>query len=338
MTEPTGIDVARVTEWIVANVGAVAPLSFAAFDNGASNLTYAVTDSTGAKMVLRRPPVSHVLASAHDMAREYRVISALGSTEVPVPATLGVCTDSAVNDGDFYVMDFVEGAVVFNRADGESVEFEVRPQMTSSLVGALAALHAVDPDAVGLSDLGRRDGYCERQLRRWKRQIDEGSDRDLGLVGELYERLVGSVPAQQGVGIVHGDYRMDNCIMCAGGQVAAVLDWELCTLGDVLSDLAGLVMWWGSHPAEITRMWDVPTAVEGFGTAGDVLELYGGLSGRDLSELDWYLAFQHWRLACIIEGVRVRHTAGAMGETDYDEAEARLFVDYLLGRCGELLG
>ena len=272
------------------------------------------------------------------MTREHRVISALAPTPVPVPPALGLCTDSAVNGADFYVMDYVEGSVVFDRADATVVPEAVRPVMARSIVDTLADLHSLDPDLAGLGDLGRREGYCARQLRRWQRQVDEGSDRDLPLVRDLHDRLVATIPEQQGVGIVHGDYRLDNCIMAAGGSVAAVLDWELCTLGDVLIDVAGLVTWWGDTERGRGRLAEMPTTVDGFGTPADVLERYSLRSDRDLGALDWYVALQFWRVACIIEGVRVRHTAGAMGDNQhYDDTGARDFIDYSLGRCAELL-
>ena len=319
-------------------MGLAPPLDFEPVAGGASNLTFVVTDGAGRRVVLRRPPTGHVLTSAHDMSREHRVISALAPTPVSVPPALGLCTDPDVNGADFYVMDFVDGAVVFDRADAEKVPGAVRPVMARSIVDTLVDLHSLDPDEVGLGDLGRREGYCARQLRRWQRQIDEGSDRDLPLVRELHDRLVASIPEQQGTGIVHGDYRLDNCIMAGDGSVAAVLDWELCTLGDVLVDVAGMVTWWGDPNAGLGRLADMPTTVDGFGTPAGVLERYGRRSDRDLSSLDWYVALQFWRVACIIEGVRVRHTAGAMGDNQhYDDSGARVFIDYSLDRCTELL-
>ncbi len=335
---PQGIDPVPLTAWLAAEVAAVPPLSFEPISGGASNLTFVVTDATGRRMVLRRPPTGHVLASAHDMAREHRVISALGPTPVPVPPALALCTNPDVNGADFYVMGFVEGSVVFDRADAMALDAAVRPVMARSIVDTLAELHSLDPDEVALGDLGRRDDYCARQLRRWQRQVNEGSDRDLPLLHELHDRLAASIPEQQGTGIVHGDYRLDNCIMAADGSVAAVLDWELCTLGDVLIDVAGLVSWWGDAAAGMGRLADMPTTVEGFGTADDVLSRYARRSGRDLSSLDWYVALQFWRVACIIEGVRVRHAAGAMGDTGhYDDGGARHFIDYALARCADLL-
>lgn len=335
---PKGIDPAPVTAWLATEVGVAPPLDFEPIAGGASNLTFVVTDAAGRRVVLRRPPTGHVLASAHDMVREHRVISALAPTPVPVPPALGLCADPAVNGADFYVMDYVDGSVVFDRSDAAEVDEALRPVMGRAIVDTLAELHSLDPDEVGLGDLGRREGYCTRQLRRWQRQVDEGSDRDLPLVRGLHDRLVETIPVQQGAGIVHGDYRLDNCIMAADGSVAAVLDWELCTLGDVLVDVAGLVTWWGDAAAGEGRLADMPTTVEGFGTPADVLERYGRRSERDLSRLDWYVALQFWRVACIIEGVRVRHTAGAMGDNQhYDDPGARKFIDYALDRCAATL-
>lgn len=329
---PTGINPGPVTDWIAAHVdGLSLPLEFEQIAGGASNLTYRVTDSTGDRYVLRRPPTGHVLASAHDMGREHRIMAALQDTPVPVPPLIGMCDDLSVNEAPFFVMRFVEGSIVFDQADGEAVDPALRPVMTNSLVDTLVDLHSVDPDDVGLGELGRKEHYCARQLRRWKRQIDEGSDREIPLLNDLHARLESSIPPQQGAGIVHGDYRLDNCMMGFDGNVAAVLDWELCTLGDVLADLAGMVMWWGDSPEAMGRIADVPTRADGFGTADDVVARYAAASDRNISQLPWYVAFQHWRLACISEGVRVRYSLGAMGDAeDRDDEFSRDNVQGLL--------
>lgn len=339
MNAPRWIDPGPVTAWILERrPDLVEPLDFEMITGGASNLTFRVTDRAGTKLVLRRPPTGHVLASAHDMAREHRIMAALQDTAVPVPPLVGLCQDEPVNGADFYVMDFVEGKIVFDRADGEAVEPALRPVMTNSLTDTLAALHAIDPDDVGLGDLGRKEDYCARQLRRWKRQIDEGSDRHMPLFHDLHERFVAGIPPQQGAGIVHGDYRMDNCMMGHDGSVAAVLDWELCTLGDVLADVAGMAMWWGDDPAAGGRLADVPTRAEGFGSRVDMLGRYALHSDRDVSDLPWYVAFQHWRLAAISEGVRVRFAAGAMGDQEGTaNADALAAVDGLIETADRIL-
>lgn len=336
---PTGINADAVTQWILARrPGLVAPLDFELITGGASNLTFRVTDREGTKLVLRRPPTGHILPRAHDMGREHRIISALHDTDVPVPNAIGLCTDDSVNGADFYVMDFVEGAIIFNEADGNAVDPDLRPVMANSLTDTLAALHRIDPSAVGLGDLGRTDDYCARQLRRWKRQVDDGSDRVMPLFDELHQRLTQDIPPQQGAGIVHGDYRLDNTMMGHDGTVAAVLDWELCTLGDVLADVASMAMWWGDDPRATGRLRDVPTKAVGFGSRAEMLERYGQNSDRDISDLPWYVAFQFWRLAAISEGVRVRYAAGAMGDQDGTaDSDARFATDSMLLIGDEIL-
>jgi aminoglycoside phosphotransferase (APT) family kinase protein len=261
--------------------------------------------------------MGHVLATAHDMAREHRIISALADSGVPVPAIVGLCEDDEVNGAPFYVMDFVPGLVVRDVAIAEGVPVEVRGRMGESLVEVLARLHDVDLDAVGLSDLGRHGGYIERQLKRWRTQFVDATTRDLPRVLEVHDLLAARVPAQQGVGIVHGDYRLDNCMMSSDGEVAAVLDWELCTLGDVLADVAGMVAYGDTRATGGTPP---PTSVEGFPSTDEVKEMYARHSTRDLADLDFYVAFAYWRIACIVEGVYSRYAAGVMG----DQGDPRL--------------
>ena len=312
----TGIDsVENVTAWLSERADVTGVIDFDLVAHGRSNLTFVLTDEAGAKWVLRRPPTGHVLASAHDMGREHRIISALQGSAVPVPGVVGMCEDDDVNGAPFYVMEFVDGYIINDLAKAQPFTPDERRRQSESLVDVLAALHEVDPDAVGLGDLGRKEAYLERQLRRWKRQIDEGSDRDLPLFHELHARLADRMPEQQGAGIAHGDYRLDNCMIGRDHQVAAVLDWELCTLGDVLADLGGMLMWWGD-PDDSLAMRDVPTVAEGYLKPDEVIARYGALSDRDLSDLPYYVAFQFWRLGAISEGVRIRFVAGAMGDKD----------------------
>ncbi len=316
----------------------VPPFDFELITGGASNLTFRVNDRSGRKLVLRRPPTGHVLASAHDMGREHRIISALADTSVPVASAYGLCDDESVNGAPFYVMGFVEGLIVFDLEDGLALDPAIRSVMAESLTDTLADLHSLDPDAVGLGDLGRKEDYCARQLRRWKRQIDEGSDRKIPLVDDLHDRFAASIPPQRGAGIVHGDYRLDNCMMGHDGGVAAVLDWELCTLGDVMADVGSMAFWWGDDPRAEGRMADVPTRADGFGSRTDMIARYGKSSGRDISDLPWYVAFQHWRLACISEGVRVRYALGAMGDQEgRAEDDAKAGVDHMLEVADEIL-
>lgn len=315
---PEGLAVGPVTAWFEENVpGVRPPLRFELIQGGRSNLTYRVNDAGGRSFVLRRPPLGSVLASAHDVGREHRVISAVADAGVPVPPALGFCSDPSVNGAPFYVMGFVDGLVLRRDHDAETKLSPVaRKTAGDKVVDTLVALHAVDPDSVGLGDLGRRDGYIERQLRRWLAQFEQGHTRELPLVEEVHRRLAANVPKPQGGGIVHGDYRLDNLIVSSAGEVLAVLDWELCTLGDPLADLGLLLVYWGEPGDSFTALESPPTRIPGFPSRLGVVERYSDQSGRDLSELDFYVAFGYWKLACICEGVYSRFLSGAYGDND----------------------
>jgi aminoglycoside phosphotransferase (APT) family kinase protein len=317
--QPRGVDVDRVTRWFGEHVPeATAPLEFSLIAGGHSNLTFGVTDAAGKRYVLRRPPLGHVLATAHDMGREHRIISALGPTDVPVAPALGLCTDDDVNGAPFYVMGFVEGHVLRDAKSAEAALDEAgRRTAGESTVDVLARIHAVDVDAVGLGDLGKREGYLARQLKRWYGQFQASNaetGRPVPLVHELHERFAAAMPEQQGTAIVHGDYRLDNCMVAADGSVAAVLDWELCTLGDPLADLGLLLVYWTEPDDAQGALLTAPTTAAGFPSRTDVVARYAATSDRDLSSLDYYVAFGYWKLACILEGVYARYAAGAMGE------------------------
>jgi aminoglycoside phosphotransferase (APT) family kinase protein len=313
---PPGIDVDNVTGWFARHAPEVtAPLTFQIIAGGRSNLTYRVDDQAGRTWVLRRPPLGHVLATAHDMGREHRIISALAPTDVPVPPVVGLCDDDAVNGAPFYVMDFVEGEVIRDRPAGEALGPDSRRRVGENLAEVLARIHRVDPDAVGLGDLGRREAYIERQLRRWHRQWEQSKQRELPVVDEVHDTLAANVPEQGPATIVHGDYRLDNCLVGHDGEIRAVLDWELCTLGDPLADLGLLLVYWGDAGDQIVPLGDSATALEGFPTRAELVARYAAAAGRDLGDLNYYVAFGYWKLACILEGVYARFRAGAMGQT-----------------------
>ena len=316
---PPGIDEAGVTAWFQAEVpDARPPLRFERLPGGRSNLTYRVRDAAGGDFVLRRPPLHGVLQSAHDMAREHRIIAALAATEVPVPAALGLCEDPAVTGAPFYVMAYVDGAVPSDEATVVAAfDEQARAAAADSLVDALVALHGVDPDAVGLGTLGRREGYLERQLRRWKRQLEQSRTRELPVLDEVHRRLEAAVPAQVGPArVVHGDYRLDNVILSPAGRVLAVLDWELCTLGDPLADVGLLLVYWAEPGDTALPLGTAPTRLPGFPPRAALTAAYAARSGRAVDQLDYYMAFGYWKLAVILEGVYARYTAGAYGEGD----------------------
>lgn len=309
-----GIDQRRVTDWLQSSIdAAIAPFRFDLIAGGRSNLTYRVTDAGGGKYVLRRPPLGHVLATAHDMAREHRIIAAVGRTTVPVPRALGLCTDESVNGAPFYVMSFVDGVVLDSAEKARLLAPELRHDASLHLIDVLADLHAVDIDAVGLGDLARREGYIERQLKRWNTQWENSKTRELAAIDEVHRRLAERIPRQQGVVIAHGDFRFGNCLTDVGtGRIAAVLDWELCTLGDPLADLGYLGVYWSDGPSSALRAND-PTPAGGFALYRDLVDRYASRTGRDVSDIDYYVAFSCWRLAVISEGVYARYLHGAMG-------------------------
>lgn len=315
MSETPGIDRPNVTAWLEANVGgARAPFTFDLIEGGRSNLTYRVGDAAGHRYVLRRPPLGHVLATAHDMSREHRIISAVGTTGVPVPPTLGLCVDEAVNGAPFYVMGFVDGVVLDHPDKGAALSNDAKREIAHDLIDVLADLHAVDVDAVGLGDLARREGYVERQVRRWTRQWADSRTRELPAIDEVAALLASSIPEQQGVVIAHGDYRLGNCLTdLERRRIAAVLDWELCTLGDPLADLGYLGVYWATPDGDGRRPND-PTGAGGFPSYGELVERYAARTGRDVSRIDYYVAFSAFRLAVISEGVYARYVNGAMGD------------------------
>ena len=315
-----GVNEANVTAWFEANVeGAKPPLSFDLIAGGHSNLTFGVTDTTGARWVLRRPPLGHVLATAHDMRREHTIISALGPTPVPVAPAIGLCTDDDVNGAPFYVMGFVDGNVI---RDAEAARTHLdeagRRRASESIADVMADIHAVDVDAVGLGELGKKEGYIARQLKRWYGQFQQSqelTERPVPLVHEVHDTLAACIPPQEGATIVHGDYRLDNCMLGYDNQIAAVLDWEICTLGDPLADVGLLMVYWNEasddHADADHRSSHHRSRVR---VAAELLERYGKTSGRDLSAIDFYVAFGYWKLACIVEGVYARYAHGAMGK------------------------
>ncbi len=337
-----GIDDAGVTGWFTEHAPTVQPpLSYSLIAGGHSNLTYVVTDTADGKWVLRRPPLGQILATAHDMGREHTIISALGPTDVPVPPTVGLCTDESVNGSPFYVMDFVEGTVVRDHAAAESLTEAQRTRASESIVDVLATIHGVDVDAVGLGELGRKDGYIQRQLTRWYRQYngskEHASDVDFPTVDEVFERLSARIPEQHGTAIVHGDYRLDNCMIGPDGAINAVLDWEICTLGDPLADVGLLWVYWADPDGSAVLPQSSPTSLPGFLRKDDVIERYAATSGRDLSDIDFYIAFGFWKLTCIIAGVYSRYAAGAMG-SDVPPAQVagfRSMVETLAGLAAD---
>ncbi len=327
---PEGIDRAGVEGWFEANVPDVElPLSFERISGGRSNMTFAVRDAGGRAWALRRPPLGKRLGSAHDMGREHRVISALQDTPVPVPQVVGLCEDESVNGAPFYVMGFVEGPILRSADQAKAFDAEERRAIGERVVDTLVAIHAVEPDLVGLGDLGRKEAYVERQLRRWQGQWEKSKTRDLPVVDAVHDRLFTRVPEQGPATIVHGDYRLDNLILSPSGEVAAVVDWELCTLGDPLADVGMLLVYWSEERDDFMPLVAPATIAEGFPKREDVKRLYAERSGRDLSQIDFFAALGYWKLAIILEGVYARYASGQYGKTDEGFEEFAKIVERL---------
>ncbi|KAF4405633.1 phosphotransferase family protein [Streptomyces lycii] len=315
---PPGLDLERLRGHLDRERPGLArgPLSARLIEGGRSNLTYAVTDGLS-RWVVRRPPLGHVLATAHDMRREHRVISALHPTAVPVPEPLLLCEEESVIGSPFYVMEFVDGTPY--RKAGELLP--LGPERTRGvvlgLVDTLVELHAVDPAAAGLGDFGRPEGFLERQLRRWGKQLDASRNRDLPGIDELHAALGKALPPSPDATVVHGDYRLDNVLVGPDDRIHAVLDWEMSTLGDPLTDLGLLVMYSGQRGAA-----DMPISTTagapGHPGPAELIERYAAGSGRDVSRVAWYTAFAYFKLAVILEGIHYRFTLGQTVGAGFD--------------------
>jgi aminoglycoside phosphotransferase (APT) family kinase protein len=303
---------------------------------GKSNLTYRLLSPAG-ELILRRPPSGSVLPTAHDMKREVRVQRALASTSVPVPAII-VSDDGALLGVPFYVMASVPGLVVRGHLpEGFAATGAERETLAYALADCLAALHRVDPVAVGLADFGRPEGFLQRQVRRWRAQWEASADVPVPAVETLADRLAASIPRGPRAAVIHGDYRLDNCIIdpCDPGRLAAVLDWELSTVGDPLTDLGMLLFYWDAAAYVAPTLVPTVSAMPGFPRGADIARRWADRTGCPLDYLGWYQAFAHLKFAVITQGIKARVTAGVMGGQDFGDlascveaiAEAGLALD-----------
>jgi aminoglycoside phosphotransferase (APT) family kinase protein len=315
-------ELAAVRDLVAARVGVVGPLRASLLSGGRSNLTYALTDGT-TEWVLRRPPLGHVLATAHDMTREYRVMGALAPTPVPVPRMVVEHREPDVLGAPFYVMERVEGVVYRTADDLARLDAADATRLGYAFVDALAALHTVDPTAAGLADFGRPDGYLARQVRRWTQQLASSRSREVPGFDDLAVRVAQDVPATQRASIVHGDYRLDNAIMAADdpGRVAAVLDWEMATLGDPLADLALFTLFWDGWGSADNPVAAIPSE-HGFPSAAALTRRYAERTGLDLADDAWYTAFACFKFAVICEGIHFRHVGGLTVGEGFDKIGA----------------
>jgi aminoglycoside phosphotransferase (APT) family kinase protein len=316
VTSPPGLDLEALARYLEPYVGGLAgALRGEVIPGGRSNLTYIVDDGER-RFVVRRPPLAHVLPTAHDMAREYRVLAALQGTGIPVPHVITLCEDDSVIGAPFYVMEWIDGHVVRESLPPEFPDTrETRRAMSTALIDTLLQLHCIDPDAVGLADFGHPDGFLARQVRRWWQQWEASKTRDLPSIDTLRRRLDETVPPPSTPGIVHGDYRLDNVMYAPAdpSRIVAVIDWEMCTIGDPLCDVGLLCVYWADDASEAaarTLHGRAITVEDGFAKRADLLRDYAAGTERDLTSLDWYIALGAYKLAIIAEGITARFLMG----------------------------
>jgi aminoglycoside phosphotransferase (APT) family kinase protein len=336
---PRGIEPDHVDAWIAANVaGAAAPFTYELIAAGGSNLTFRVTDASGEQWALRRPPVGHALPTAHDMSREWRIMAALGGI-IPVPTCVAYCGDVDVNGAPFYLMSFVEGLILRDQASTADMDGADAEVATESLIDVQIALHTADIDAIGLGTFAKRSDYVGRQLSRWSSQVERAGVREPPLMADLHQRLVAGKPEEKAPpGIAHGDYRFDNTVLGGDYHIAAVLDWELSTIGNPIADFAWSLQYWADPGDPINFLSDPPTLNRVFVRRDEVARRYADRSGFDLSDLPYYTVFSWWKQACIVEGVYARRlqgaTGGAGGTNDPSDIARR--ADALFSRAAEL--
>jgi len=312
MADVPGLDLERVLPWFREHVAEVESLTGTVIGHGRSNITYRLDDPTGRSWVLRRPPLSHVQATAHDMGREFRILTALAPTGFPAPEPIALCDDESVNDAQFYIMEYVDGLVPVDPNEvSKRWDERDRHRIGIELVDVLVRLHAFKPEEIGLEGWGKPKGYLERQVTRFSGQLESIRYRETEELDELARRLKNAMPEERRPGIVHGDYRLDNAILDDNGHIIAVLDWEMCTLGDSLADLGLLRMYWGQGTSRDLAVAGTPVMqLPGFPTWEEAQARYEEQSGVDLTNLDFYTVLAHFKLGVILENMYKRFLGG----------------------------
>ncbi|WP_182347143.1 phosphotransferase family protein [Tomitella gaofuii] len=341
--DTVGIAGDAVSAWFAAHVpGASGTLRFTQIAGGRSNLTFAVQGADPAqRWVLRRPPLGRVSGNAHDVVREADVLRRVAGTGVPVPAVLGVCEDPGVNGAPFFVMERVDGAVL-RRPDDFALfpAAEQRRRIALALIDELARLHRADLDRSGWGARAGQRGFIARQLGRWSDNWEADRVRVLADIGRTRDALAAAVPEQQRASVVHGDFRLDNCLIAPDCSITGVLDWELTTVGDPLADLGHFLVYWAQPGDEVTALQNPPTLVEGLPgrdeLTGRYLDAMRGAVDADAAPIDYYVAFSWWKTACIVENVYTRMARGAMGDADRTPESFALQAERLAARAWEL--
>jgi aminoglycoside phosphotransferase (APT) family kinase protein len=333
--EAEGFDVPAVEAWIADNVPALTPpFQWTRLEGGHSNLTYQLDDANGKQAVIRRPPQGQLLPKAHDMSREWSLISSLGSTGVPVPAAMGFCESPDVTGAWFYVMGLIDGRPLYSAEQTlDWVPADKRVALAHSFFDVLADLHSLDPDEIGLGELGKKENYVGRQLKTWYRSWTssmEPAQYDDPRAHQLQQYFLDNMPEQGKARVVHGDYGLHNCLIGADSTVVAVVDWEISTLGDPLADLAYALNPWPDPADKVPVNPEAATGAPGFPPRSELAQRYADRTGRNLDMLDYYVGFNCWKSAAIIHGVYARYMAGQKSTEGVDMDALRERIDITL--------
>ena len=294
--------------------------NFEQFKVGRSNITFKIFDESNS-FVLRRPPFGLKLESAHNMGREYKILKVLNKNGLRVPKPLYLYDKKELSSDDFYIMEFIEGETIANYQVADSYDQLQKKIITESFVNALTEIHNFDVISSELSDLGKHEDYVVRQIKRWNKQFQSQKVREIKELESATNLLLENIPTQQTVGIVHGDYRLDN-VRVNNNEVTAVLDWELCTLGDPLADMGTVIASWNTKKEKDSPFIYSPTLSGGFPSRKDVVELYLNNSDLDLKDIEFYTRLSYWKHAMIMEGVYIRYSMGSYGKTNENEIES----------------
>ena len=310
----------KLKKYISSVINISEDFNFEQFKVGRSNITFKIFDDANS-FVLRRPPFGLKLESAHNMGREYKILKVLSENGLRVPKPMYLYNKKELSVDDFYIMEFIEGETIANNQIADEFNEIQKNTITKSFIKALSEIHNFDVISSELNDLGKHEEYVERQINRWNKQFQSQKVREIKELEIATKLLLDNIPSQQTVGIVHGDYRLDN-VRVKDNQVAAVLDWELCTLGDPLADMGTVIASWNTKQEKDSPFIYSPTLSEGFPTRKDVIELYLNNSDLDLSDIEFYARLSFWKHAMIMEGVYIRYSMGSYGKTNENEIES----------------
>ena len=309
----------QIRELIVENIEIDRNFQYEQFKVGRSNITFKIFDDKNS-YVLRRPPYGNKLESAHNMTREYKIIDELSKNNLKVPKPIFLYTEKDITEDDFYIMEYVEGKTISDNIEAKLLSSDEKQTISNSFIETIADIHNFDVVNSKLNDLGKHEGYVERQLNRWTKQFEAQKVREIEDLDFATEMLFQNIPKQQKISIVHGDYRLDN-VRVNNGKVAAVVDWELCTIGDPLADLGTIIASWSNSKEKDTPFIYSPTLSDGFLSRSELLEIYSNNSDLDLKNIEFYVRLSYWKHAMIMEGVYVRYSRGSYGKINKKEIE-----------------